>query len=59
LILNLQPAREHLYALEAEIARQANTATKPDAKRALENAHLKCQDISEFLLTAEKRESEK
>jgi len=57
--MNLQHSRNILYQLEAEIARQTNTAMKDPAKRALENAHLRCQDIAEFLLTAEKREQEK
>lgn len=57
--MNLQPTREILYQLEAEIARQANNAAKQEAKRALDNAHLRCQDIAEWLTTAEKRENQK
>ena len=57
--MNLHSTREILYALEAEIARQANSATKQEAKRALDCAHLRCQEIAEWLTTAEKREKER
>ncbi len=56
--MNLQSTRDLLYGLEADIARKINVeATKPDAKRALECAHLRCQEIAEWLTTAEKREN--
>jgi hypothetical protein len=56
--VNLTRARKILYGLEAEIAKEANAAQDARSKEALENAHLKCQDIAEWFLTVENRERE-
>jgi hypothetical protein len=51
--------RETIYTLEAQIATVSNNLKDPTAKRWMDTALDMCQQISEYVRSAEKREAEK